>query len=132
MLGANFGTVGWPACGEIDIMEYVGNNPGQISSALHTTSSSGATVNHKVTSITNETTEFHLYSAIWTENSITFLLDDVEYYTYKPSTKNNETWPFYNNQFLILNIAMGGNLGGTIDTNFNTSTMEIDYVRVYQ
>ncbi|WP_298881737.1 glycoside hydrolase family 16 protein [uncultured Polaribacter sp.] len=132
MLGANFGSVGWPACGEIDIMEYVGNNPGNISSALHTTSSSGNTVNHKVTSITNETTEFHIYSAIWTENSITFLLDDVEYYTYNPSVKNDATWPFYNNQFLILNIAMGGNLGGTIDPNFSTSTMEIDYVRVYQ
>lgn len=132
MLGANFGSVGWPACGEIDIMEYVGNNPGQISSALHTTSSSGNTVNHKVTSISNETTEFHIYSTIWTESSITFLLDDVEYYTYNPSTKNNDTWPFYNNQFLILNIAMGGNLGGTIDPNFDVSTMEIDYVRVYQ
>ena len=132
MLGANFGSVGWPACGEIDIMEYVGNNPGHISSALHTTSSSGNTVNHKVTSISNETTEFHIFSTIWTENSITFLLDDVEYYTYNPSTKNDDTWPFYNNQFLILNIAMGGNLGGTIDPNFSTSTMEIDYVRVYQ
>lgn len=132
MLGANFGTVGWPACGEIDIMEYVGNNPGQISSALHTTSSSGATVNYKATSISNETTEFHLYSVIWTEQSISFLLDDVEYYTYSPSTKNDDTWPFYNNQFIILNIAMGGNLGGAIDANFDTSTMEIDYVRVYQ
>ena len=132
MLGANFGTVGWPACGEIDIMEYVGNDPGQISSALHTPSSFGNTVNHKVTSITNETTEFHIFSTIWTENSITFLLDDVEYYTFNPSTKNDDTWPYYNNQFLILNIAMGGNLGGTIDPNFDESTMEIDYVRVYQ
>ncbi|WP_406685161.1 glycoside hydrolase family 16 protein [Seonamhaeicola sp. MEBiC1930] len=132
MLGANFGSVGWPACGEIDIMEYVGNNPGHISSALHTTSSFGATVNYKATSINNETTEFHLYSAIWTEDSITFMLDGVEYYTYNPSIKNDETWPFYNDQFLILNIAIGGNLGGAIDPNFDTSTMEIDYVRVYQ
>lgn len=132
MLGANFGTVGWPACGEIDIMEYVGNNPGEISSALHTPSSSGATINHHVTSISNETTEFHLYSAVWTEDSITFMLDDVEYYTYNPSVKNDDTWPFYKNQFIILNIAMGGNLGGAIDPNFDSSTMEIDYVRVYQ
>lgn len=132
MLGANYSTVGWPACGEIDIMEYVGNNPGQISSALHTTSSSGATVNYKATSITNETTEFHLYSMVWTEDSITFLLNDVEYYSYSPSTKNDQTWPFYNKQFIILNVAVGGNLGGTIDPNFETSTMEIDYVRVYQ
>ena len=58
--------------------------------------------------------------------------DGVAVLLYNPSTKNDDTWPFYNNQFLILNIAMGGNLGGTIDPNFDVSTMEIDYVRVYQ
>ena len=132
LLGSNIGSVGWPACGEIDIMEYVGNNPGQISSALHTTSSSGATINHKSVPISNETTDFHLYSMVWTKDGITFMLDNVEYYTYNPTTKNDQTWPFYNKQFIILNIAMGGNLGGAIDPNFDTSTMEIDYVRVYQ
>jgi len=132
MLGSNFGTVGWPACGEIDIMEYVGNNPGKISSALHTPSSFGATNNYKVTPINNETTEFHLFSAIWTNNSITFLLDDVEYYTYKPAVKNDQTWPFNKDHFIILNLALGGTLGGTIDPNFESATMEIDYIRVYQ
>ena len=79
MLGSNFGAVGWPACGEIDIMEYVGNSPGKISSALHTPSSSGATINYMEKSISNETTEFHIFSTIWTAGSITFLLDDVPY-----------------------------------------------------
>ncbi len=132
MLGSNISSVGWPACGEIDIMEYVGNNPGKISSAIHTTSSSGATVNYKAVAISNETTEFHVFSMVWTAESLTFLLDDVAYYTYYPTTKNNQTWPFYNKQFIILNIAMGGTLGGTIDPNFTSATMEIDYVRVYQ
>lgn len=132
LLGANIGSVGWPACGEIDIMEHVGNNLGQVSSALHTTSSYGATINHKSVSVSNETTEFHLYSMIWTVNSITFLLDDEVYYTYNPSPKNNQNWPFTSNQFIILNVAMGGNLGGTINDSFQSSTMEIDYVRVYQ
>jgi len=132
MLGANFDIVGWPACGEVDIMEYVGNNPGTVQSALHTTSSSGATINHKSTSISNETTEFHTYSAIWSENQITFLVDDEKFYTYKPEVKNDETWPFDLDQFLILNVAMGGALGGTIDPDFTESVMEIDYVRVYQ
>ncbi len=132
MLGSNISSVGWPACGEIDIMEYVGNNPGKISSAIHTTSSSGATVNYKAVSITNETTEFHLYSMVWTAESLTFMLDDVAFYTYNPTTKNDQTWPFYNKQFIILNIAMGGTLGGTINPNFTSATMEIDYVRVYQ
>jgi hypothetical protein len=132
MLGSSISSVGWPACGEIDIMEYVGNNPGFVSSALHTTSSSGATVNYNVVSITNETTEFHLYSVVWTEESITFLVDDVEHYTYNPTTKNAQTWPFNASQFIILNVAMGGTLGGTIDPDFTQDTMEVDYVRVYQ
>jgi hypothetical protein len=132
MLGSKYTTLGWPACGEIDIMEYVGNNPGQISSAIHTSSSFGATINHKAVSISNETTEFHIYSLVWTEESLTFMLDDVAYYVYNPATKNAQTWPFTDKQFIILNIAMGGNLGGTIDPNFDSSTMEIDYVRVYQ
>ncbi|MCL4105724.1 UNVERIFIED_CONTAM: hypothetical protein GTU68_028601 [Idotea baltica] len=132
MLGSKISSVGWPACGEIDIMEYVGNNPGQISSALHTSSSFGATINHKAVSISNETTEFHLYSMIWTEESITFLLDDIAYYSYNPSTKNAQTWPFTDKQFIILNIAVGGSLGGNIDPDFGTSVMEVDYVRVYQ
>lgn len=132
MLGSNISALGWPACGEIDIMEYVGNSPGKISSAIHTMSSSGATVNYKAVSISNETTEFHLYSMVWTSESLTFMLDDVAYYTYNPTTKNDQTWPFYNKQFIILNIAMGGNLGGTIDPEFTQATMEIDYVRVYQ
>ena len=132
MLGSNFGAVGWPACGEIDIMEYVGNSPGKISSALHTPSSSGATINYMEKSISNETTEFHIFSTIWTAGSITFLLDDVPYYTYNPATKNNQTWPFNKDQFIILNLALGGNLGGTIDPNFDTATFEIDYIRVYQ
>ena len=132
MLGSSISSIGWPACGEIDIMEYVGNNPGYVSSALHTTSSSGNTVNHNVVSITNESTEFHLYSILWTEDGITFLVDDVEHYSYNPATKNAQTWPFNKKQFIILNIAMGGTLGGTIDPNFTQDTMEIDYVRVYQ
>ena len=132
MLGSNFGTVGWPACGEIDIMEYVGNSPGKISSALHTPSSFGATINFKEQSISNETTEFHIFSTIWTEDSITFLLDDVAYYTYSPAIKNANNWPFNNDQFIILNLALGGTLGGIIDPNFDTATFEIDYVRVYQ
>lgn len=132
MLGANFDVVGWPACGEIDIMEYVGNNPGTVQSAIHNTSSSGATENQASTSIENETSDFHLYSVIWSEDRITFLVDDVKFYTYEPDTKDEATWPFDADQFLILNVAMGGTLGGQIDPAFTESTMEIDYVRVYQ
>jgi hypothetical protein len=132
MLGSNIGTVNWPACGEIDIMEYTSNSPGTISSAIHNLSSFGNTVNVKKVAIQNETEEFHVYTMIWNEDQIHFLLDDVVYYTYNPVVKNNDNWPFYANQFLILNVAVGGTLGGSIDPGFTESEMVIDYVRVYE
>lgn len=132
MLGSNFSTVGWPACGEIDIMEHVGNDPGHIGAALHTLSSSGATINQMNFEISDATSEFHVYSLNWSPDQITFLVDDEIFYTYNPANKDANTWPYDANQFLILNIALGGTLGGTIDTSFIEDSMEIDYVRVYQ
>lgn len=132
MLGSNFPTAGWPACGEIDIMEHVGNQPGHVSSAIHTPSSYGGTVNYGATTLENVSSQFHIYSVEWTADKIQFAVDGNVFYTYNPTTKNASTWPFNSDQFLILNIAMGGSLGGTIDPNFNSGTMEIDYVRVYK
>ncbi len=132
MLGANFETAGWPACGELDIMEAVGNKPGTVQSAIHTPSSYGATVNMASTTVANPSEEFHVYSMNWSADQISFLIDDEVYYTYAPETKNADTWPFNADQFIILNVAMGGTLGGEIDPAFTQASMEIDYVRVYQ
>jgi len=132
MLGSNRQTVGWPACGEIDIMEHSGNNQGTASSAIHTPSSSGNTINKGVKSISDVTTEFHVYSVNWTSEKIEFSIDDIVHYTYNPGVKNSSTWPFDADQFIILNVAMGGAFVGAIDSDFNESAMEIDYVRVYQ
>ena len=132
MLGTNFPTAGWPACGEIDIMEHAGNRQGIVQSAMHTSSSSGNTVNHGSQTLSDVSTEFHVYTVEWTSEKMVFSVDDKVHYTYNPSTKNSETWPFNKDQFIILNIAMGGGFGGTIDPNFVQSSMEIDYVRVYQ
>ena len=132
MLGANIGTVGWPGCGEIDIMEHVGNNQGAVSSALHTTSSSGNTINKGEQYIDDVSSEYHVYSVDWMPKKIIFSVDDVVHYTYNILVKNSSNWPFTDDQFLILNIAMGGGFGGNIDPSFIESTMEIDYVRVYQ
>ena len=74
---------------------------------------------------------FHIYSMNWSPNQITFMIDGNPYYTYKPSSKNTSTWPFDKDQFLLLNIAMGG-YAGTPDANFKQGSMVIDYVRVYQ
>lgn len=132
MLGSNITTVGWPRCGEIDIMEHVGRRINWVSSALHTSSSFGNTVNQAEKFISDATSAFHIYAAEWTSEKIVFSIDGVPYYTYNPSTKNGDTWPFTAPQFIILNIAMGGTFGGAIDSNFNSASMEIDYVRIYQ
>lgn len=132
MLGSSITTIGWPACGEIDIMEHVGNNQGTVQSALHTPSSYGNTSNHGSQYLADVSTAFHVYGLEWDSTQMIFTVDGVEHYRYNPATKNSNTWPFDAKQFIILNVAMGGNMGGTIDPNFTQSTMEIDYVRVYQ
>jgi beta-glucanase (GH16 family) len=133
MLGDDITTVGWPTCGEIDIMEHRGNNQGVISSAIHNASGYGNTpyVNER-NRVNDVSTNFHIYGINWTKDKIDFTVDGVIHYTYNPANKNNSNWPFNKPQFIILNVAMGGSLGGAIDTTFTESTMEIDYVRVYQ
>jgi beta-glucanase (GH16 family) len=67
----------------------------------------------------------------WSPQQITFLIDDVPFYIYNPAVKNIDTYPFYEDQYFLLNVAMGG-IAGSIDPNFIQSSMVIDYVRVYQ
>ena len=76
--------------------------------------------------------EFHVYELEWTADGLDFGVDGNVFYTYNPSAKNADTYPFNKDFFIILNIAMGGDLGGAIDNAFTESVMEIDYVRVYQ
>ena len=128
-LGANFDEVGWPTAGEIDIMEHVGNNNNTISSALHYPGNSAGNAVVGSTPVENATSEFHNYTVEWTPDSIKFVVDDQLVHN---SFVNNATTPFNADFFLIMNVAMGGTLGGTIDAAFTEDTMEVDYVRVYQ
>ncbi|SDS30356.1 family 16 glycosylhydrolase [Gramella sp. MAR_2010_147] len=128
MLGANFDEVGWPQTGEIDIMEWVGNNPEETSSALHFPGNSGGNAVVGRTAIANASSEFHTYTVEWTSENIILLLDGEEFFTFT----NEASLPFNKDFFLIMNVAMGGGLGGTIDDNFQESSMEVDYIRVYQ
>ncbi len=126
-----FGTTSWPACGEIDIMEHGLHATNEVSSAIHTPSSSGATVNTDTQMLADVANNFHVYSVNWSPQRITFLIDGVGYYTYEPDVYNADTWPFDLDQFLLLNVAMGG-FAGNVDASFSESSMIIDYVRVYQ
>lgn len=130
----NHGTTNWPACGEIDIMEH-GIFPNEdinyIASALHTPCCHGGNPNKGGTLANNLGTDFHVYSVNWSPDQITFLLDGVGFYTYNPTVKDASTWPFNQDQFLLLNVAMGG-IAGDVASSFTEERMLVDYVRVYQ
>ena len=105
---SDHGTTSWPDCGEIDIMEHGLKATNYVSSALHTGSSYGSTINTSGIDISDVNANYHVYSMNWSPNQITFLVDGVGFYTYNPSEKNNDTWPFDKEQFILLNVAMGG------------------------
>ena len=124
-----YGTTSWPHCGEIDIMEHWGKNPNYVQSAVHTTSSYGSEVkNLGGKKIENASTEFHLYALEWSEEKMVFSVDDKVIYTYEPKVKDQTTWPFDTDQYLIMNIAIEKD----IDPAFKESAMVVDYVRVFQ
>lgn len=133
MLGSNIKQVGWPKCGEIDILEYVGREPHVAYTSLHTQDSHGNTINTKKTTISEIEEGFHLYAIDWTKDKIVFLIDDIEVYTFAPEIKNENTWPFNQPFYIIINAAVGGNFGGhDIDTSIFPQKFEIDYIKVYQ
>lgn len=128
MLGANFDTVGWPFCGEIDIMEQTGQDKTRTSAAVHFPGNSAGNAPTNDTENTTATTEFNDYILQWTASEITMSVNDEVFFTFE----NNDTIPFNSDFFFIMNIAMGGTLGGTVDPAFTEATMEVDYIRMYQ
>ena len=127
----NYGTINWPACGEIDIMEHWGSNQNVISSAVHHPINGNLSVGEYITNAQfkpNVSNEFNIYAVEWDEQSITFSVNGIDHLTYNPIIKNQYTWPFDAEQYLLLNIA----IEPRVSSNFVQSTMEIDYVRVYQ
>ena len=130
-------------CGEIDVMEHVGKNHGQVHSALHMPATYGDTEATGITQLGRPDTAFHVYEVEWTPESITFSVDGENFYTYAPETKDQGNWPFDTPHYLLMNIAMGGNWGSHdpletnglqngIDPNLEEVAMEVDYVRVFK
>ncbi len=144
MLGQNYSTAGWPKCGELDIMEHIGSQPSMVSFAVHTKEKNGNKGNNwnARTYIDGLEEEFHVYGIEWTKedyygrDKIIFTVDDTEYASTMESVPmdDTDTWPFNQGFFIILNLAMGGNMGGTIDDSIfqNEILMKVDWVRVYQ
>ena len=127
----------WPLDGEIDIMEYVGYDPGWVHSSVHTEAYNHTIGTQKTARIEIKTaeTEFHIYAVEWTPDYIKGFVDGVEYFHFpNDKTGNKDTWPFFNPFYLKLNLAWGGSWGGAqgVDESVLPATYEIDYVRVYQ
>jgi beta-glucanase (GH16 family) len=123
-----FGNTPWPACGEMDIMEHWGTNQNYVSSATHTPSSFGGTINHGGQVIPTASTDYHVYALEWTNEKLVFSVDSVTHFVYNPPIKDAATWPFDDEQYILLNIAIEPGIVGS----FTESAMDIDYVRVYQ
>jgi len=128
--GDSKGSVGWPACGEIDIMEQNGWDKTRSYGYFHwaNTQTGEYQYDGTTTFIADSSSAFHLYSLIWDETKMQILLDNVVFMELPNEASN----PFDNPHYLLLNIAIGGNLGGEVPANFPNQVMEVDYVRIYQ
>jgi beta-glucanase (GH16 family) len=137
MLGNNFSSAGWPGCGETDLMELIGTNPNLITGSVHWLMGNGSegTSNNTYTlpAGTDFSQKFHVFSLIWQANQIQMYVDDILYMTASSSSISSGNWPFNQPQFLIFNVAVGGNWPGSpsASTVF-PQNMFVDYVRVFQ
>lgn len=134
-LGTNIKDVGWPTCGEIDIMEHVGFDPGRVHANVHTGAYNHVRRTHKGSSIlvARPDDEFHVYSADWSPQRIEFFVDGRRYFSFARESGGTAVWPFDAPQYLILNLAIGGTWGGQkgVDAGAFPARFVIDYVRVY-
>lgn len=135
MLGENVDSVGWPMCGEIDIMEYVGYMPDTVYATIHSEAYNHmkGTQKMKSTFISNPN-DFNIYAIEWSEGKIDFFFNDILYNTVINEYQTEREWPFSAPFYLLLNVAVGGNWGGKfgVDDAVFPATMEIDYVRLYE
>jgi beta-glucanase (GH16 family) len=127
---------GWPGCGEIDIMEHVGFDPGKVHANVHTQKYNHTKKNGKGSqlNVPDASNAFHVYALEWYPDRLDFFIDDHKYFTYENEKTGSDAWPFDKPQYLILNLAIGGAWGGQkgIDDASFPQKYEIDYVRVYR
>ncbi|MDR5590450.1 glycoside hydrolase family 16 protein [Christiangramia sp. SM2212] len=134
MLGANFEEIEYPYAGEIDIMEHVGKTPNEIHGTVHFPwdNAQGITSDGGTTEVASPSEEYHVYSVSWSSEKIEFLVDNSVYHTFEADKAGRKNNPFRKPFYLILNLALGGNWAGEIDTAIFPQKFLIDYVRVYK
>jgi beta-glucanase (GH16 family) len=128
------GTQGaWPAAGEIDIMEHVGLTPGIIYGTVHDSATAGTPGNGGQTTVKTACSRFHNYQLTWTSEQLDIAVDRKIFHTYRNDGGGPASWPFDQPQYLILNLAIGGDMAGpVVDDRIFPAKFIIDYVRVYQ
>lgn len=132
-LGDNIPQVGWPSCGEIDIMEFVGKAPGEIHGNAHFRQNGKHASDHKERKAKKILGNFHTYSIEWDAKFIHFAFDEKRYHTFRiEKAQTPDGNPFHKPHYLILNLALGGTWGGKIDDSIFPTRYLIDYVRIYQ
>lgn len=134
MLGTNIETTPWPACGEIDMMEFAGKWPNEIFGTIHGPGYSGSSGFTKTVDLGKPVADdFHTFAIEWRPGHIAWSVDGVAYHEASPAAVAPNEWVFDQPFYLILNVAVGGNVGGPVfpDTVFPAS-MAVDYVRLYQ
>jgi beta-glucanase (GH16 family) len=127
--------VRWPLCGEIDLLEYAANRPHQVTASLHS-----KTYNHKdntdktgIAYVKDLDESFHDFELIWTESSVTYLVDGQVFAHFEKQTGDTENeWPFNKPYYMIINLAVGGWYGGDIDDDAFPFVFEIDSIRIYK
>src|SRR5262245_13440636 len=131
MLGSNFDEVGWPACGEIDIMEFVGYEPGVVHANIHTPNYNHVrgTGKGEKTAVPDASEHFHRYAVEWDAKRMDFFVDDRKYFSFSNEGTGREVWPYDRDHYLILNLAIGGTWGGRegIDEGIFPQRFTIDY-----
>ncbi len=136
LLGEDQERRGWPACGEIDIMENVGFDPDVIHANIHTKRYNHVLKTNKGGKLTvpKPHADFHVYRLDWTQERMDFYVDDQKCFTYQNDGTGRDSWPFDQPHYLILNLAIGGDWGGRegVDDSIFPQKYYIDYVRVYQ
>lgn len=127
---------GWPACGEIDIMEEVGYNQDSIHATTHSQAYNWKSSNQRTaaTNVPGVTSGYHTYALEWYPDHIDMFVDGKKYFTSPNDNTGDDAWPFNKNFHIILNLAIGGDWGGAqgVDPNIWPRQMLVDYVRVYQ
>ena len=122
----------WPLDGELDIMEHAGSNPSRVFSSVHTQAGSGGRASTGARQLADACTAFHNYQMTWTAGEVRFAIDGVEHHRYVNTRSGADAWPFDAPQFMILNLAIGGDIGGAVDDRIFPIAMQVEYVRVYQ